>query len=287
MRRFILSLLGCVLLSTFAAQVQVQALPLPTGERESVYLPQDFTANYNFEGIVQLSNCSGSLIRLEGSKDSDLALVLSNGHCYEGGFIQPGKFLINVRSTRKFGLMDAAGKTVANLRATSVIYATMTKTDITLYQLSETYAQILAQYNIRPLTLASQHAEVGQEIEVISGYWKRGYSCAVEAFVHNLKEGNWMWEDSMRYSRPGCEVIGGTSGSPVIAKNTRTVIAVNNTGNENGDRCTVNNPCEIDANGNVFYEKGYSYAEQTNLLYSCLDANNVFNFTQTGCLLPH
>lgn len=287
MRRFLLSFIGSALLSTVVAHVQVHAFPLPIEERSSVRLPLAFGTNYNFEGIVALSNCSGSLIRLEASKNTDPALVLTNGHCHEGGFIPPGKFIINGRSTRKFGLMNATGQTVASLRATHVIYGTMTKTDITLYQLAETYEQIRAQYNIQPLTLASAHADVGQEIEIISGYWERGYTCAIEAFIHNLKEGDWMWEDSIRYTRPGCEVIGGTSGSPVVAKGTRTVIGINNTGNENGRRCTVNNPCEIDVNGNVTYQKGYSYAEQTNLLYSCLDQNNVFNFNQTGCLLPH
>src|SRR3546814_2272200 len=55
---------------------------------------------------------------------------------------------------------------------------------------------------------------------------------------------------SVRYTS-SCNTIGGTSGSPVIDDATGKVVAVNNTGNEDGARCTVNNPCEVAENGTV------------------------------------
>ena len=91
--------------------------------------------------------------------------------------------------------------------------------------------------------------------------------------------------DSVRYSRPGCETIGGTSGSPVVLAGTRTVVAVNNTGNDDGDRCTMNNPCEIDEHGQVTAEQGYSYAQQTSWIYTCLDSTGNLNLNQAGCKL--
>ena len=57
-------------------------------------------AAVNFEGIVALSNCSGSIVRYESSRDDDQAMVLTNGHCYEGGFINAGTFVLNADSTR-------------------------------------------------------------------------------------------------------------------------------------------------------------------------------------------
>ena len=42
----------------------------------------------DFTGIAALSNCSASLVRYAESVSTDKALVLTNGHCYEGGFLQ-------------------------------------------------------------------------------------------------------------------------------------------------------------------------------------------------------
>ncbi|HET6988105.1 MAG TPA: hypothetical protein VFI00_15880 [Kribbella sp.] len=45
----------------------------------------------DFTGIAALSNCSASLVRYAQSASTDKALVLTNGHCYEGGFLQPAR----------------------------------------------------------------------------------------------------------------------------------------------------------------------------------------------------
>jgi V8-like Glu-specific endopeptidase len=267
-----------------------QALPLPkTVPAMLQELPETFTNDgYNFEGIVALSNCSGSVIRFETSKDTDNAMVLTNGHCLETGFPTPGQFVANQASSRRFSLYNAQDDTVGTLNATRVIYSSMTKTDITLYALSESYADILSKYNVRPFTLVSTHPTVGTNIQVISGYWNRGYSCSIEAFAHELHEEGYVWQDSVRYSRPGCEVIGGTSGSPVVAADgSRTVVAINNTINEDNEQCTMNNPCEVDEKGNITYHEGYGYAEQTYWIYTCLNKDNQFDLSVDGCLLFH
>ncbi len=214
-------------------------------------------------------------------------MVLTNGHCLEVGFPQPGTFVYGRASTRRFTLMNAGAQGVATLNASMIIYATMTGTDMALYRLRETYSEIFTKSGIPALTLSSAHPELTTPVEVVSGYWSRGYSCAVEAFIPQLREDNWTMTDSIRYSRPGCEVIGGTSGSPIIATGTRTVVGVNNTTNEAGRRCTMNNPCEIDANGNVTFTRGFSYGQQTYSVYTCLNANREIDLTTPGCALFH
>jgi hypothetical protein len=248
------------------------------------FASEAFAATYDFEGIVALSNCSGSLVRFEDSQDSDQAMVLSNGHCVS--MIQPGKVLSNQNYSTSFDVLSSTGSRLGRVSATKLLYATMTKTDMSLFLLKETYQEILNKYNTRALTLASSEPTVGTDIEVISGYWKRGYSCQVEAIVNTLKEGNWTFSSSVRYSRPGCEVIGGTSGSPVIEKGSRTVVAVNNTINESGRECTVNNPCEVDKNGKITYQKGIGYAQQTYWIYSCRNAAGNVDLTVPDCQLP-
>ncbi|MET8961860.1 serine protease [Streptomyces sp. NPDC004074] len=239
----------------------------------------------DFAGTVSLSNCSGSVVRFPRSADGDPALVLTNGHCLETGFPEPGEVVVGQASTRSFGLLDSAGTRVATLRASKVAYSTMTDTDVTIYQLTRTYAQIRSSYGINALTLADTHPVAGTAVKVVSGYWKRIYSCAVDGFVYRLKEGDWTWKDSVRYTS-ACNTIGGTSGSPVIDNATGKVVAVNNTGNEDGGTCTVNNPCEVDANGKVTVRQGINYAEQTYLIPACFGTGNQLDLSASGCTLP-
>ena len=239
----------------------------------------------NFAGTVSLSDCFGSIIRFAGSADSDPALVLTNGHCLETGFPDPGQVITGQSSSRTFGLLNASGSKIATLRANQVVYSTMTDTDVTIYRLTSTYAQIKSSYGINALTVSDTHPTAGTAIKVVSGYWKTTYSCNIDGFVYRLKEGDWTWKDSIRYTS-SCNTIGGTSGSPVIDTTTGKVIAVNNTGNEDGQRCTVNNPCEVDAGGNITVRQGINYAEETYQIPACFTTGNKLDLGAAGCVLP-
>lgn len=237
-------------------------------------------------GTVALDNCSGSLVRYTTSEADDPALVLTAGHCHEGGFMDPGEVLVDEPSSRSMTLLDADGNGAGELRATSVAYGTMTDTDALLYELDQTYAEIEAATDVPALTLATHRPGAGEDITVASGYWKETYTCAVDAYVYRLHEADWTWKQSMRYLQPGCEIIGGTSGSPVVRHDTGRVAAINNTTNENGEECTLNNPCEEDQDGNVTFEQGHSYAQQSKWFYTCLTDTRQLDLTLDGCRLP-
>ncbi|WP_035805077.1 S1 family peptidase [Kitasatospora mediocidica] len=239
----------------------------------------------NFAGTVALSDCSGSVVRMPNSVSTDPALVLTNGHCLETGMPDPGQVIVNQPSSRSFTLLSASGGRLGTLRASKVVYSTMTDTDVTLYQLNTTYAAIQQRYGISPLTISPDHPVAGDAIKVVSGYWKTTYSCSIDGFVYRLDEGDWTWKDSVRYTST-CNTIGGTSGSPVIDTATGLLVAVNNTGNENGETCTVDNPCEVDQNGNVTVHEGTNYAEETYLLTACFAPGNKLQLTLPGCVLP-
>lgn len=276
------------------AAFQANALALPLGDgvdAEALGLAPDFgeeeSGAVDFTAIVALSNCSGSYVKFKTSLGTDKGMVLTNGHCFEGGFISAGQIKQDVASTRSFRLLTADGQsTLATLRAQRVMYATMTSTDITLYRLNQTFDQIKAATGVDPLVISDVRPAAGAPMKVVSGYWKRIYTCNVDAFVHSLKEGEWTFTDSIRYTEPGCDTIGGTSGSPIVHSDTREVIGINNTGNEDGERCTLNNPCEVDADGNVTVTEGASYGQQTYQIYTCLNAQNQIDLTKEGCLLP-
>ena len=239
----------------------------------------------SFAGTVSLSNCSGSVIRMPASEDDDPALVLSNGHCLETGMPTAGQVIVDRASTRTFGLLNSAGTKVATLRASKIAYGTMTDTDVSIYQLTSTYAQIKSAYGISALTLDAAHPTAGTAIKVVSGYWKTIYTCNVDGFVYRLKEGTWTWKDSLRYTS-ACKTIGGTSGSPVIDNTTGKVVAVNNTGNEDGASCTVNNPCEVAENGTVTVRQGINYAQETYQIVPCFGLDNKLDLSRAGCTLP-
>ncbi|MEU5000839.1 trypsin-like peptidase domain-containing protein [Streptomyces sp. NPDC021622] len=239
----------------------------------------------DFAGTVALSNCSGSVVRMPQSKADDPALVLSNGHCLETGFPAAGEVIVDQPSTRTFKLLDAKGAEKATLKASKISYATMTDTDISLYQLTTTYGEITKKYGIKALEIEDDHPVKGRAITVVSGYWKQTYTCKIDGFVYRLKEGEWTWKDSVRYT-PECQTIGGTSGSPVIDHKTGKVTAVNNTGNENGERCTLDNPCEVDRNGNVTVREGINYAQQTYGIVPCVTHDSKIDLNRPGCKLP-
>ena len=169
--------------------------------------------------------------------------------------------------------------------AKEIVYATMTDTDSALYQLKETYND-LERKGIQAFELSENKPQSGSSIQIISGYWERGYSCEIDGFVFNLREASWVFVDSIRYTNNGCRVIGGTSGSPIIKSGTRVVIGVNNTRNIDGKRCSMSNPCEVDEKNNITVRKGVSYGQQTYLIYSCLNSKNKFDLKLPGCKLP-
>ncbi|MCF6522035.1 serine protease [Streptomyces sp. JJ36] len=239
----------------------------------------------DFAGTVALSNCSGSLVRVPQSEPTDPALVLSNGHCLESGMPGPGEVVVDQPSSRRFTLLDARANDVATLRATKVAYGTMTRTDVSLYELNSTYAQIESRYGIEALDIAPEHPSAGTDITVVSGYWKRTYSCRIDTFVYELREAGWSFSDSIRYT-PECDTIGGTSGSPIVNDATGEVIGVNNTGNTDGGRCTLNNPCEVDENGDVTVHEGINYGQQTYLLTDCIGTGNKLDLGLPECELP-
>ncbi|WP_372347096.1 serine protease [Streptomyces sp. KL116D] len=279
MKKSLVGALFGVLLIGAATAAPAAALDAPSDA------PATKAKAVNFAGTVALSNCSGSVVRVPDSQPTDPALVMSNGHCLESGFPGPGEVVVDQPSSRTFSLLNSAGSKVATLRASKVAYGTMTDTDVSLYELTSTYQQIEGSYGIKALELSAARPAQGTAISVVSGYWKRIYNCSVDGFAYRLKEGEWTWKDSVRYTST-CDTIGGTSGSPVLDQSTGKVVAVNNTGNESGERCTDNNPCEVDESGNVTVREGINYAQQTYGIVPCVGIGNKIDLSAAGCELP-
>lgn len=272
-----------------------------------------YTQPYNFDGIVKLENCSGSLIKFENHPLGSNALVLTSGHCialpsevlYFQSIITQKISVLNRLIKRLFAInkMLDPGQVIYNklasidmqvfnnnldlipIKAKKILYATMTDTDLAIYELNTSYLQLQMQ-GVKPFTLSSLKPQINLPIHIISGYWERGYSCHIENFVYQLKEAQWTFKDSIRYSATGCETIGGTSGSPILVRGKNLVVGVNNTSNTKGYKCSLDNPCEIDAQGNMQAFNKRSYGQQTYNIYSCLNQEKKFDLTLAKCMLP-
>lgn len=247
-------------------------------------------SDFDFTGIVKLNNCSGALVRYDSSADSDAALVLTNGHCVTngplGGMMKPGEVKVNEKSSRAFQLLSRDGKVIPQpLRANRLLYATMTGTDLALYELQLTFQQIRKQFGIEARVLDRVRPSQDEPIQILSGYFQIGYACTIDAFIFQLLEAGYTMKDSVRYSEPGCDTKPGTSGSPVLSARTGRVIAVNNTGNTRGQMCTMDNPCEVDESGQRTVLQGASYGQQTFWVYSCLNADRKLDLALPGCEL--
>lgn len=250
-----------------------------------------FERGFHVDGIVGMSNCSASFVRFKGVSDDAPGMVLTNGHCvgggmFGGGMLQPGEVYYRKAKNFNLNLLDKSGSRIGTLSSRKIIYATMTDTDLAILELTQTYRQIQAATGVRPLEISTAAPAPGTPIEISSGYWNRTYTCQIEATIPLLREGGWSFRQSLRYSPNGCEVVGGTSGSPILSALTGEVIAINNTGNESGQRCTVNNPCEVAENGDVRVIPGRGYGQQTYWLYTCLNAQGVFDLAVPSCVLP-
>lgn len=243
-----------------------------------------FALDGRFAGTVKLSNCSGFVAQLPKHNDADRAWVLSNGHC-ERGFlgsmlVKPGEALVNRKKSRELQLVTSSGGLVST-RSTRLLYATMTGTDLAVYELKETYRELKAR-GVLPF-LISEPPRVLDGVDVVSAYRERIFSCSIDEILTGTREGGYSFVSPLRLTSE-CTNSDGTSGSPVVLAGTRHVLAISNSYNKQGLECTDNNPCELDANGVVEVRRGARYAQQILPLVECVEKGEL-KISLPGCRL--
>ncbi|MCM4084307.1 trypsin-like serine protease [Paractinoplanes hotanensis] len=240
----------------------------------------DDTAVPDLEGAVSFNGCSASVVRTTSSSANDPALLLTNGHCATER-PAPGDATVDQPDSQTVRIQDRQGYVQATARTTRLLYATMTGTDVALYRLDKTYAQL----GTKVFTLARTAATSGTHLSIISGGAGARYACTVDAVVPHLREAGYQQDRSYRYER-GCEATHGTSGAPLVLADGFTVVGVHSTGNDSGEQCTENNPCEVATDGTVSAEQGRRYGQRTTMLPACLTKNSQLDLTRPGCGLP-
>ncbi|MDY3048467.1 MAG: serine protease [Rothia sp. (in: high G+C Gram-positive bacteria)] len=249
-----------------------------------------------FDSTVGIYNCSASLIQLPGARDSDRALVLTNGHCIEPVFdryLDRGEvitnhtlfWLFNKGYFKEISFYGGETPTVlAKGKLTDIVYSTMDDTDIAILKTDKTYAQLKASgVKIRPFS--TERPQQGTQIQIPSTYWNKAYSCQIDGFAHELHESPWVWKDAIRYTAEGCRVQSGSSGSPIVDAQSGAIIGVNNTYVGGGDECGLGNACEVSPDGSIRTMSGRGYGTQTYTIPTCFNGSSLA-MNKPGCLLP-
>lgn len=221
----------------------------------------------NLEGAASLAGvCSASVVRTDHTRLDDPALLLTNGHCVPER-PAPGQTLKDVAMKLPVTIGDRQGYLQAKAETNRLVSATMSGTDTAIFQLDQTYAQLKAK-GVKIFKLAGRPAKPGERVDIISSGNGNRFSCRIEAVVPHLREEGYTQDNAYRYD-PECTPSHGGSGSPIVLKDGVTVVGVHSTGNDSGEQCTANNPCEVAADGTVTVHQGARYGQQVKHLAAC------------------
>ncbi|MEU5265917.1 serine protease [Amycolatopsis sp. NPDC021455] len=237
----------------------------------------------NVEGAVELYGCVGSVVRAPASRPKDPALLLTNGHCVQGQRPAPGTALVDRPADREVPIADRQGYPQATARANRLLYATMTGTDIALYRLDKTYAQLTAE-GAKIFRLTDTPVRAGDALTMAATSSR--LTCTAEAVVTHLREGGYQQDDSIRYATSDdCAPWHGTSGSALLAPDGTTVVGIHNTHNDAGEQCTDDNPCEVGPDGTVTSVRGRGYGQQVYRIAACLAKGSKLDLANRDCTL--
>ena len=125
----------------------------------------------SLNAAARIGDCSGSVIESASSQPSDPAMVLTNGHCVQPR-PEPGAAVVDQPRRVRALLKDDNGQTLLRAYTTRLIYATMTGTDVALYQLDRTYDQ-LAAGGVKARALATSGPRPGQRMKLLAAGTRR------------------------------------------------------------------------------------------------------------------
>lgn len=231
-------------------------------------------------GRVSLGNCVGSVVRTAASRPQDPALLLTNGHCIGANRPAPGSAIVDqpVKLPVEIGDREGYAQTTAN--AVRLVYATMTGTDVALFRLDKTYAQLTAD-GAKTFQLSTTPTRAGDRVDAITGTYRE--TCTIDAVIPHLREQAYLTDNVLRYARSAdCNLGPGDSGSPLVAPDGNTVVGIHNTSQQ---PCIENNPCETNQDGDVISDPGRSYGQQVDGIPACLAPGSVLDLSRPGCTL--
>lgn len=247
-------------------------------------------------GLEQGAGCSSSFVvpsKLDPNHDGP-AYLFTAGHCAmslgddtEANSIVVAKALDPASTQVGFRYFADSPDAAVYVQAKRIAFATMKGADLAIVELLPSRHELRAM-GVVPFVLAERAPSPGDEIA-----WA-GHSyllpaitsaCRLAATAGLVLEHKWHWYDVAAFA---ClDVADGASGSPVFARDTGHVIAVQNTVAEpllGFSPCQLDHPCAVTANGTGFVE-GTDYAMPVVGLADCFEGDGRFDHTLPACPL--
>ncbi|NOT78638.1 MAG: trypsin-like peptidase domain-containing protein [Bacteriovoracaceae bacterium] len=245
-------------------------------------------------GLAIVNGCSAGLIIFEGIKKHDRALVATNGHCLllnlnlkrEFPYPMPGENLANITDTEfreKTNITLHGPNESIKVKMARLIFGTMSGTDLSLFEIENTYEHLEKEFKILPLKIANRDSSLNTPVSIVSGYYNRKFSCSLKS-ISDLIEGPFYTNNALSLSSE-CDIYPGFSGSPIVNDLSGEVIGLANTHFSNeGELCSFNNPCIIDpiSEQRIAPFSGQSFGISLIELKSCFD----FKLRQIDLELP-
>ncbi|BFQ94353.1 serine protease [Gallibacterium anatis] len=223
-----------------------------------------------YDGMAKIRGCSAAVVQFEGQSDSDKVLLLTNGYCVSRELDAANAIVDRAYSDIATVYRGNTPLIVGSLPIDRIVYATMTQTDLAILRTGISYAELKDKLRIQPRQIAQQLPSAGDAVHVVSGNLEQHYQCQIAAQVNAVKEDKWQWQPAFRLTpSDSCQIKAGASGSPVINSD-GSIVAVINTGNQDGESCTLNNSSEVDGQGQISVKKGAIYAVDSHMLGVCL-----------------
>jgi V8-like Glu-specific endopeptidase len=259
---------------------------------------------YNGIGLIKIqdfTSCTGFFLQTHHNPSAP-AYVVTNAHCIDlidrlmgsneiivnRPLFSSGRSVPALTYTPNYFVRPEQNRRTYRIK--KILYATMKNSDIAVLELPITQGELIRS-GVAPITIARSVSSPGTPIEVVGipgevlaadrQYLHRAV-CNLGPTVR-VKEGDYTWPQALRNR---CSVVGGMSGSPMMSGG--QAIGIINTGGGSDDLhnlCSLNNPCEVAANGRPETTTNENYGQPLDRLPSCFTAQGIFSLAQPGCRL--
>ncbi len=251
---------------------------------------------YSGVGYLDYDGCTASLIKTSGN-DNRPAYLVTNGHCAinppdPSKVIYKDQDALDIEANVSFFYYKKriqAGTTL-KFATDKVVFYSMLNTDIALIRLKSTNFQELTAKGVKSYELAARAASgtpiynIAVPQSGVTDINLKIASCFLGDSV-SLEEGDFSFNDSFRFTQ--CSIVGGSSGSPIFAKESNKIIGlVNTTANDADlykDDCSLNKPCEVAADGSKKTSLGINYGQFIDLIAGCFNSEGFYDYKQTDC----
>ncbi len=238
--------------------------------------------------------CSANVVRFTGV--SPKLFLSTNGHCIpyllNSTLSARSSLLVieNLLFSNREGRRSSTTVSIYNeenllieTRATVIHFATMYHSDVALIELSLTEEEARAK-KIRVLEVAQEEPRVGEEVDILSGFWGESLRCRVDRTEVHVLEDIYEWPRTISLTKQ-CPIRPGFSGSAIISKSSGQIIGVANSIALEGKPCQLNSPCEKTQAGLLVYKHNMAYGQRLQDFYGCFDEDGNFNLNLPSCVL--